>query len=223
MMKPYIWPVLLVVGLFFARNSASATEPPCSLYPCSCWCWWPEIFHGDFYIALKHPYQQDANYMIVWYPYRLCPQQYGYWFDAYVYRFEPQGFQGWAPVRIVGLARRDAQGRPMAALAAEGVQEEDFGSRTTQTTEKSTARFVVNVPAEARVFVDGEITKQSGPLRTFRSPVLEQGVTYAYKVKIEFDRHGEVVTDEQVVNFQAGDVFKLTLPQTHAEVVAKKP
>jgi uncharacterized protein (TIGR03000 family) len=63
----------------------------------------------------------------------------------------------------------------------------------------------IRVPqADARVFIEGQQTKQSGTERVFVSPPLEQGKDYNYTVKATWNDGGREVTREKTVTFRVG-------------------
>jgi uncharacterized protein (TIGR03000 family) len=67
-----------------------------------------------------------------------------------------------------------------------------------------TARVTVHVPADARLWVDGKPTKQSGPVREFVTPaVLRPGQTYQYTFRAEWTEGGRTVTRERPVAVRA--------------------
>jgi uncharacterized protein (TIGR03000 family) len=67
------------------------------------------------------------------------------------------------------------------------------------------ARIKVKLPADAKLFVDGQPTKQTGPVREFITPAtLLAGLTYQYTLRAEWPAGGQTVTREQVVRFRIG-------------------
>lgn len=56
------------------------------------------------------------------------------------------------------------------------------------------AHVTVRLPADARLWVNGKATKQSGPVREFVTPpVLRAGLTYRYDFRAEWNEGGQVV------------------------------
>jgi uncharacterized protein (TIGR03000 family) len=72
----------------------------------------------------------------------------------------------------------------------------------------------VNVPAGAKIYVNGNATRSTGPSRQFISRGLVAGRQYTYELKAEMNVAGETVTDTQVVRLTAGEqtqvAFNLT-------------
>jgi uncharacterized protein (TIGR03000 family) len=61
------------------------------------------------------------------------------------------------------------------------------------------------VPNEAKVTINGMLTKSTGSKRHFVSYGLQSGYTYKYVVKAEVVREGKLVTEEQTVSLTAGE------------------
>jgi len=67
-----------------------------------------------------------------------------------------------------------------------------------------TARVTVHLRADARLWVDGKQTKQTGPVREFVTPaVLRPGQTYQYTFRAEWTEGGRTVTRERPVAVRA--------------------
>ena len=62
------------------------------------------------------------------------------------------------------------------------------------------ATLVVEVPANARLYINDQMTRQTGQVRTFNSPALEPGRTYAYKLVAQHPLKTHIATH----NFQIG-------------------
>jgi uncharacterized protein (TIGR03000 family) len=67
------------------------------------------------------------------------------------------------------------------------------------------ATLVVTLPEDARFFVEGKLTKQTGTSRTFVSPPLEPGVSYTYELTAEVVRDGKPLTQTKRVHVRAGE------------------
>jgi uncharacterized protein (TIGR03000 family) len=74
----------------------------------------------------------------------------------------------------------------------------------------------VNVPAEARIYVNGNPTQSTGSSRQYVSRGLVPGRQYTYEFKAEVNVNGKTVSDTQVVRLTAGEqtqvAFNLTQP-----------
>jgi len=70
------------------------------------------------------------------------------------------------------------------------------------------ARVVVDLPADAKLFIDDQPTAQKTGQRNFTTPKLEAGQAYYYELKAEVVRDGKTYTETQTVKFQAGQTAK---------------
>jgi uncharacterized protein (TIGR03000 family) len=79
----------------------------------------------------------------------------------------------------------------------------------------TSATLTVQLPADAKLWIDGQPTTQTGPVRTFQTPTnLEPGRTYSYKLTAEWVENGQTVTREREITFQPGNqaVVNMTVP-----------
>jgi uncharacterized protein (TIGR03000 family) len=63
----------------------------------------------------------------------------------------------------------------------------------------------VSVPAEARLTVDGYVTKSTSSQRTFITPALPQGQAFTYTLRAEVIRDGRTVVESQQVTVRGGE------------------
>jgi uncharacterized protein (TIGR03000 family) len=68
---------------------------------------------------------------------------------------------------------------------------------------QATVRVTVPDP-DARVYFDDELTRQTGPERTFNSPPLDPSKSYTYTVRATWTENGREVSRSQDVKVQAG-------------------
>jgi uncharacterized protein (TIGR03000 family) len=71
------------------------------------------------------------------------------------------------------------------------------------------AMINVNVPADAKVFVNGAATTSMGAQRQFVSRGLTAGNRYTYEVRAEMERNGETVTETKSVTLAMGEQAQL--------------
>jgi uncharacterized protein (TIGR03000 family) len=64
--------------------------------------------------------------------------------------------------------------------------------------------LTVSVPHDAKVTINGMLTKSTGVTRRFISYGLRAGSTYNYSIKAEIIRDGKIVPQEQTVSLTAG-------------------
>lgn len=91
----------------------------------------------------------------------------------------------------------------------------DFAPPATIETTSNFATVVVTLPADAKLFVEGqEWTRDAGlSTRTFRSPPLDPGRNYFYTFKIEVQRGGKTVPATQEARLQAGKTARVTFAE----------
>jgi uncharacterized protein (TIGR03000 family) len=82
----------------------------------------------------------------------------------------------------------------------------------------------VNVPADAKVFVNGAATTSTGTQRQFISRGLNAGNRYAYEVKVEITKDGETATENKSVTLGPGEQASLAFnfDNKEAPVAAEK-
>jgi uncharacterized protein (TIGR03000 family) len=67
------------------------------------------------------------------------------------------------------------------------------------------ALIVIRLPADAKLTISGEPTRQTGPERTFITPSLQAGKRYRYRLAATWIGDGKQRKTEFVVRFKAGD------------------
>ncbi len=80
------------------------------------------------------------------------------------------------------------------------------------------ARLKVNLPADARLTIQGQASQSRGGERTFQSPALEPGKTYTYKLKATWSENGKAVTVEKDVDVRAGGEVAVDLRRASTPV-----
>jgi uncharacterized protein (TIGR03000 family) len=84
------------------------------------------------------------------------------------------------------------------------------------------AKLVVEVPANARLYVNDQITRQTGAVRTFDSPLLQPGRNYAYKLVAQVDRPDGALTASQQVTLRAGETTRARLTNLSGSTTAAR-
>jgi uncharacterized protein (TIGR03000 family) len=82
------------------------------------------------------------------------------------------------------------------------------------------ARLIVEVPADAKLYIDGQQMKTTSAVRSFHTPELEPGQLYYYEVKAEVVRDGKATTQTKRVIVKAGEVIRARFPGLETEGVA---
>lgn len=83
------------------------------------------------------------------------------------------------------------------------------------------AMLVVEVPADAKIYVNGSATKATGDVRRYISRGLVAGKRYDYVVRMAVDRDGTTTEETQVVSLTAGEGSRVSFAT--APVVKKAP
>jgi uncharacterized protein (TIGR03000 family) len=89
----------------------------------------------------------------------------------------------------------------------------------------TSATLTVQVPADARVFVNGLATTSTGTVRRYVSNGLREGFNYTYQVRAEIVRNGQTITETQTVKLQAGEApsVEFALNGSESEPIANQP
>jgi uncharacterized protein (TIGR03000 family) len=82
------------------------------------------------------------------------------------------------------------------------------------------AKLIVELPADARLYIDDRAMKTSSDVRTFSTPDLEPGQLYYYEVRAELVRDGKPVTQTKRVIVRAGATVRASFGDLGAEAVS---
>lgn len=74
------------------------------------------------------------------------------------------------------------------------------------------AHFLIRVPPDAELWLDGVKTGQTGPTRVFLTPALEPGEPYVYTVCARWSDGGRVIEQSKDLVLHAGDWVSITFP-----------
>ncbi len=83
----------------------------------------------------------------------------------------------------------------------------------TSTVTPNRARVVVQLPADAKLFVDDQPIKATEERQTFSTPQLQRGQTYFYEVRAEAVRDGKTVSETKRVLIRAGEEVSVSFPK----------
>jgi uncharacterized protein (TIGR03000 family) len=85
----------------------------------------------------------------------------------------------------------------------------DFGNLSdavpVKTTSEAPAKITVQLPADAKLFVDDKLCTLTSDTRTFETPKLETGKKYGYTLRAEAARDGKTVQAVRKVVMTAGE------------------
>jgi uncharacterized protein (TIGR03000 family) len=84
--------------------------------------------------------------------------------------------------------------------------------KKTTSTQLERAQVVVELPTDARLFVDGNPVKAGAAKRTFNTPPLEQGQAYYYMFRAAVVRDGQTLEETTRVIVRAGEVARASFP-----------
>jgi uncharacterized protein (TIGR03000 family) len=80
------------------------------------------------------------------------------------------------------------------------------------------ARLIVQLPADAKLFIDGNLMKSTSEKRTFITPVLRPEQTYFYDLRAEVVRDGRTVASTQRVILRPGQAIQASFPNLPSAV-----
>jgi uncharacterized protein (TIGR03000 family) len=84
------------------------------------------------------------------------------------------------------------------------------------------ARLLVELPADAKLYVDDHLMQTTSERREFRTPALLRGQTYYYVLKAEIVRDGDVVTETKRVLVRAGETVSANFGDMSAAIAGAK-
>ncbi len=85
------------------------------------------------------------------------------------------------------------------------------------------AKLVVSLPADAKLYIDDNLTKATSGRRTFNTPTLQNGQLYYYVLRAEMVRDGKTVRETKRVLIRAGELVRARFdePKAKDQVVTK--
>ena len=81
----------------------------------------------------------------------------------------------------------------------------------------------LRVPANAEVLIDGNKMNQTGAVRDFVTPALDQGRQFSYDIQARWTENGRTVERERHVSFHAGDRLMVNMMTAPANNAAATP
>jgi uncharacterized protein (TIGR03000 family) len=85
------------------------------------------------------------------------------------------------------------------------------------------ANILVEVPADAEVWIEDHKTQQAGASREFISPPLERNMVYEYRVRARWTEQGQQVEQTQRISVQAGERPTVSFPTGGKKEVVSVP
>jgi uncharacterized protein (TIGR03000 family) len=81
------------------------------------------------------------------------------------------------------------------------------------------AKLVVELPADAKLFIDDMPMKTTSGVRAFNTPTLEPGQAYYYMVRVETMRDGKPVSETRRVIVRAGMTARADFKDRESDAV----
>ena len=86
-----------------------------------------------------------------------------------------------------------------------------------------TAKLIIDVPENAKVYVDDRLLQTQAGKRSFNTPRLEQGVSYYYIFRAEVVVDGKTQSESKRVIVRAGETSQLAFSELTAKLKSDKP
>jgi uncharacterized protein (TIGR03000 family) len=111
---------------------------------------------------------------------------------------------------------------PPTDLPSDGKDEKKEKKPDQEASVQSTkARLVVEVPADAKVYIDDQLMKTKDEVRKYTTPALQPGQMYYYVVKAEVVRDGKTESETKRVVVKAGEESRLSFDKLESVSTAK--
>ena len=82
----------------------------------------------------------------------------------------------------------------------------------------SVANIAIEIPENAKLYVDGKLVSGSGEKRQFHTPALPKGQAFYYDMKAEIEVNGHVEVEQKRVVLRGGDELKESFPKLFAAI-----
>jgi uncharacterized protein (TIGR03000 family) len=115
----------------------------------------------------------------------------------------PMG-DGWITGEVWGATYSYSASRPFVPARPAS----DKPSKAAAGIPEGAAQLVIDVPAAAKLYVDGNLMRSTAEQRFFYTPPLKSGQTYFYDVRVELQKGDKVVTDTRRVYVRTGEVAR---------------
>jgi uncharacterized protein (TIGR03000 family) len=84
------------------------------------------------------------------------------------------------------------------------------------------ARLIVELPEDARLYIDDHLTKTTSARRVFNTPTLDRGLSYYYMVRAEVVRDGKTYSETKRVIVRAGEEIRTAFPELESAALAAR-
>jgi uncharacterized protein (TIGR03000 family) len=115
---------------------------------------------------------------------------------------------GWETMTPGGVAPSYMPGATMPPASGETLPKPKADGKDGTSLAPNRARLIVELPADAKLYIDDQAMKTTSGRRTFHTPDLKDGQTYYYMLRAEVVRDGKPLSEERRVILRAGDVVR---------------
>jgi uncharacterized protein (TIGR03000 family) len=98
----------------------------------------------------------------------------------------------------------------------------DNNDDDSQTSASRRAKLIVQLPEDAKLYIDNRPMKTTSARRVFNTPALDKGQVYYYILRVEVVRNGKKKTETKRVLVRAGQETKAAFGAPKTEMVATK-
>lgn len=92
-----------------------------------------------------------------------------------------------------------------------------YGETTAVAATTGNTSIQVSLPEDAKVFVNDTPTTSTGAERSYVSRGLREGLTYSYAIRVEYEKDGQPISEDKVVQLSAGQSVSLSFGQSEPE------
>jgi uncharacterized protein (TIGR03000 family) len=121
-------------------------------------------------------------------------------------------YGGWGYSAYAAPAPYQAAPAQQMSPAPESIAPPKREGATFRTPTPTSARLIVELPANAKLFVDDQPMKTTSTRRAFRTPTLEPGQSYYYMLRAELVHDGKTVQQTKKVVVRAGEEIRANFP-----------
>lgn len=124
------------------------------------------------------------------------------------------GYQSWAPAYARAEPYYVTPVTPSYGLPQTGNSTRSM-YYSPDASESNRATITVQLPANAKLLVDGKATTSTSEIRRFTTPPLEAGKSFHYNFEARVEREGKIATISQRVEVRAGEQrdIRMSLPK----------
>jgi uncharacterized protein (TIGR03000 family) len=86
--------------------------------------------------------------------------------------------------------------------------------------QEARVRVRIDVPEDAKLYVDGQLMRSTSARRVFQTPTLQVGRVYFYDVRVEIERNGQTMSDAQRLIIRPGQEASLSFANLEQRAIA---